>query len=1757
MQRSYTQMRDQTSNISSSVNGTASLARKHLFIIRHSMECRQKELDGVPNQCSFAVCAQMRRVLDHVFACNRGNDCTFNHCVTCKQLKSHADNCEDPLCPICSNFPTNGNPPNNKLAQNDNVNSGCQRQGSLTNGGLEQAYQSIPNACITSARSILQPTLPVTNGYNWRQGYDFAKREEIVKSHASQVFPPATYNDCRAEAVFRLFKEQEKKLFNESPTEQDYRRNLQTFVVSLQNELKHKSRINPCSLSNGTVSSPVNSKPDLVPASDQHLSRTQLLASCDTSGKASELPVIEAVNEVPQACSDSTNQPFKQLKTEPSSVPAAYELSAEKKEDTRLKPRCPIGEVQSTPVPVTKSEPGRRCVWTKEQLKNAFIPLLNDISNQEPHAQHFRTPVPFEELKLPDYPSIVPYPMDLSTIMKKLNHGEYGDPWDVVDDFWLMFNNAWRYNRKNSRVYKACSKLAEIFESLIDPLMQDLGFCCGREFVHYPHVLTCLTDKSCNINRDDVYYVYENSGDNKKQDLLDKYIVCERCYQSAVNTITIDDQSSPVHLKKSLFEKQTNNTIVHEKFVNCRECGRKWHKVCACHMDEIWPSGFVCKTCITELGCCRSPNRFTAKRLPTCKLSDFLEKRVNDFLKKKESQTSEVIIRVLASANKTVEVKKYMRKMYSDCGKFPMSFPYRAKVIFAFQELDGQEVCFFGLYVQEYSSDCPAPNKRRVYIAYLDSVYFFQPKQYRTDVYHEILEGYLLYAKKQGFATAHIWACPPGEGDDYIFHMHPPDQKIPKPKRLQDWYRKMLQKAHNERIVADYNNIYQDAYDTNCLTPTDIPYFDGDLWPNTLEELLKAAEESRRKLREEELTRVDADDYGDDFGDDADSNQGSLDYDRKPGSAGSCGGNVSDSKKKTKKRKMKRTTSALSIAGGCSKRKRLSTATTSGDTEAEVQRRLEEMLQRNAEAFLTITLHPRSQVASLQPIKDPDPLFSSELMECRDTFLSRCRERHLEFSTLRRAKFSTLAFLYDIHTENKDAFVYSCNCCQREIESPRQCKQCPNFYLCDNCFKTRNHPHPMEKVVISEDNASPAAVQQSDRLKMERCVKLLEHTCCCRDANCRNQACRDMKRRLEHFRTQHDRNKCCWCRPLHRILAAHSTKCNDSKCQVVFCAHYKTLKKQQESQQRLRKLQTLRRRQKTMQCSNNNKTPQQPNTPQPAQTVVSCSGVVPQLVASTASPTVFHTPNSSEPPHSFSSQTPLTSPHSVSNPRNSPSKSVSSGGPLHTTMQHSHSSPYQLPPQPSPAPITSSKGPGSQQAQQPPYHHLPSPAEYQQAAPVTSPYSQQPPLYQQPQLVHQQPLQSPQMQTKSYSVDIGYLRQNSNPLTAPPGFYENGQSPYLRSPVVTATPRVPYQMPSMEMEESYSIPAVGMKRPFFNECDMMPVGVGGTNLYASSSGISGGKPVMQRSMSAAMISQQQNQQNQAQQQPVMQWAGGAMINGQLMPATTSAAVKITHTGASKQLQPLPAQQTPPPQLGNSVPQLPTGAEVEMVLNARRNFGNDNEFFSWLYQHQHLIPAWNYCRSQQKPSAPATSLQYSSQQSAPQQMLRNSVGFLANPQQQRMMQPGQKPLVNTWPMQNQQQPQSALDPRTLRQTCYAPQGKPAYSQLSQQQHAAMPNNPYASTGFPPRYPSPGSSAALADLGGRSGILRTPIAQQQQRMGTAAPASPRPLPSYPSQQQQPSLMLSQLLVQPHPQQPPPQRSQDHMPHQLPQQQQQLPH
>ncbi len=496
------------------------------------------------------------------------------------------------------------------------------------------------------------------------------------------------------------------------------------------------------------------------------------------------------------------------------------------------------------------------------------------------------------------------------------------------------------------------------------------------------------------------------------------------------------------------------------------------------------------------------------------------------------------------------------------------NFPYRARALFAFEEIDGVDVCFFGMHVQEYGSECPAPNTRRVYIAYLDSVHFFKPRHFRTSVYHEILLGYLEYMKRLGYTLAHIWACPPSEGDDYIFHCHPPDQKIPKPKRLQDWYKRMLDKGIIERIVLDYKDIYKQAIEDNLTSPADLPYFEGDFWPNVMEETireLEQEEEARKKELEEQERQAAAEAAAaNDVENGEDSNN--------PDTSSEGGKKGSGKKKNIKKKKNSAQRKSNS---------KKSNKETAGDLTAKVYNTME----KHKEVFFTIRLHSAQSAASLQSITDPDPAMPCELMDGRDAFLTMARDKHYEFSSLRRCKFSTMALLYELHTQGQDKFVYTCNSCSRSVETRHHCTQCEDFDLCTTCYQREGHEHPMEKLGfdmgVAEASQNSGQNGNPDRLTaIQRCIASLVHACQCRDANCRSQSCHKMKRVVTHTRQckRKSNGGCPICKQLIALCCYHAKVCQEAKCPVHFCQNIKQKLRQQQLQQRLQEAAMMRRR---------------------------------------------------------------------------------------------------------------------------------------------------------------------------------------------------------------------------------------------------------------------------------------------------------------------------------------------------------------------------------------------------------------------------------------------------------------------------------------------------------------------------------------------------------------------------------------------------
>lgn len=174
--------------------------------------------------------------------------------------------------------------------------------------------------------------------------------------------------------------------------------------------------------------------------------------------------------------------------------------------------------------------------------------------------------------------------------------------------------------------------------------------------------------------------------------------------------------------------------------------------------------------------------------------------------------------------------------------EYPSLIPYRQRVILMWQRLEGQDVCIFALYVQEFGPDAPPPNTNTVYIAYLDSVRYLRPLPARTPAYHELLLAYLAHVRQRGFRRAYIWACPPQRGDAYIFHRHPPQQRTPGKDRLRAWYVSMIDRARELGIVGVVESLFSEHFAPDGKLRPDRglpPFFVGDFWASETERLTR------------------------------------------------------------------------------------------------------------------------------------------------------------------------------------------------------------------------------------------------------------------------------------------------------------------------------------------------------------------------------------------------------------------------------------------------------------------------------------------------------------------------------------------------------------------------------------------------------------------------------------------------------------------------------------------------------------------------------------------------------------------------------------------------------------------------------------------------------------------------------------------------------------------------------------------------------
>uniref|UniRef100_A0A672SAG1 Bromodomain-containing protein 3-like n=1 Tax=Sinocyclocheilus grahami TaxID=75366 RepID=A0A672SAG1_SINGR len=134
---------------------------------------------------------------------------------------------------------------------------------------------------------------------------------------------------------------------------------------------------------------------------------------------------------------------------------------AARRESTGRPIKPPKKDFEDGELGVHGSKKGR----LSEQLKYCEVILKEMLSKKHAaYAWPFYKPVDAEALELHDYHEIIKYPMDLSTVKKKMDSREYQDAQSFASDVRLMFSNCYKYNPPDHEVVAMARKLQDVFE---------------------------------------------------------------------------------------------------------------------------------------------------------------------------------------------------------------------------------------------------------------------------------------------------------------------------------------------------------------------------------------------------------------------------------------------------------------------------------------------------------------------------------------------------------------------------------------------------------------------------------------------------------------------------------------------------------------------------------------------------------------------------------------------------------------------------------------------------------------------------------------------------------------------------------------------------------------------------------------------------------------------------------------------------------------------------------------------------------------------------------------------------------------------------------------------------------------------------------------------------------------------------------------------------------------------------------------------
>ncbi|KAJ4909080.1 Histone acetyltransferase HAC1 [Raphanus sativus] len=833
-----------------------------------------------------------------------------------------------------------------------------------------------------------------------------------------------------------------------------------------------------------------------------------------------------------------------------------------------------------------------------------FEPVKKDLSDASPRQEKCKMEKVSESLKEESLAESKPPPKSGKAEIKGVSLTELFTPEQV------------REHIRGLRQWVGQSKAKAEKNQAMEHSMSENScqLCAVEKLTFEPPPIYC-TPCGARIKRNAMYYTV-GAGDTR-------HYFCIPCYnESRGDTILAEGTPIP----KARLEKKKNDEETEEWWVQCDKCEAWQHQICALFNGRRNDGGqaeYTCPYCyIAEVE--QSKRKplpqsavLGAKDLPKTILSDHIEQRLFKKLKQERTEraraqgksfdevpTAEsLVIRVVSSVDKKLEVKPRFLDIFRE-DSYPTEFAYKSKVVLLFQKIEGVEVCLFGMYVQEFGSECAFPNQRRVYLSYLDSVKYFRPEvrsyngeALRTFVYHEILIGYLEYCKLRGFTSCYIWACPPLKGEDYILYCHPEIQKTPKSDKLREWYLAMLKKASKEGIVAETINLYDHFFmqTGECrakVTAARLPYFDGDYWPGAAEDLIhqmSQEEDGSRKGNKKGMLK-----------------QKITKRALKASGQTDLSGNAS--KDLLLMHKLGETIHPmkedfimvhlqpscthccmLMVSGNrwlCSQCKYFQIC----DKCYEAEQRREDRERHPANFRDKHALYPVEITDIPTDTRDKDEILESEFFDTRQAFLSLCQGNHYQYDTLRRAKHSSMMVLYHLHNPTAPAFVTTCNACHLDIETGQgwRCEVCPDYDVCNSCYSRDggvNHPHKLTNhPSLADQNAQNKEARQLRVLQLRKMLELLVHASQCRSANCQYPNCRKVKGLFRHGIQCKVRASggCVLCKKMWYLLQLHARACKESQCHVPRCSdlkeHLRRLQQQSDSRRRAAVMEMMRQR---------------------------------------------------------------------------------------------------------------------------------------------------------------------------------------------------------------------------------------------------------------------------------------------------------------------------------------------------------------------------------------------------------------------------------------------------------------------------------------------------------------------------------------------------------------------------------------------------